>query len=110
MLTYLIIAAAFVCVTCLVGGVAMLMGPSREASVEERLDFFTATGPQGGKKAETKFLSSPLEETSNVLELYMYNNAFQYTDMGYASTVAMFLLVSLMALSLLQFRLFRSHD
>jgi tight adherence protein B len=71
MLTYLIIAAAFVCVTCLVGGVAMLMGPSREASVEERLDFFTATGPQGGKKAETKFLSSPLEETSNVLELYL---------------------------------------
>jgi multiple sugar transport system permease protein len=47
---------------------------------------------------------------TEVLPIYIYNNAFQYTDMGYASTVAMFLLVSLVMLSLLQFRLFRSRD
>src|SRR6476659_3810081 len=71
MITYLIIAAAFIGVTCLVGGVAMLFSPARASSVEERLEFFTAAGPQGGKKAQASVLSSPLEETSNALELYL---------------------------------------
>lgn len=71
MMTYLIIAAAFISVTCLVGGMAMLFGPSRASSVEDRLDFFTATGPQSGKKAEASVLASPLEETGNILETYL---------------------------------------
>lgn len=42
--------------------------------------------------------------SSNVLELYMYNNAFQYNRVGYGSTVAVTLGVVILAFSLLFLR------
>lgn len=47
---------------------------------------------------------------TDLLPLYLYNNAFSYSRMGYASALALVLLVVLIALSLLQFRLFRGGD
>ena len=39
--------------------------------------------------------------------LYLYNNAFQYYHMGYASSMAWFLFVIVILVTLLQFRLAR---
>jgi multiple sugar transport system permease protein len=49
-------------------------------------------------------------DATNVLPLYIFQNAFSYTSMGYASAIAMVLLAILIILSLIQFRLFRSED
>jgi len=49
-------------------------------------------------------------EATEVLPIYLFNNAFSYTSMGYASSIAMVLLVVLVLLSLVQFRLFRTTD
>jgi len=47
---------------------------------------------------------------TEVLPIYLFNNAFSYTAMGYASAIAMVLLIALVALSLIQFRIFRTGD
>jgi multiple sugar transport system permease protein len=49
-------------------------------------------------------------EATEVLPLYMFQNAFSYTAMGYASSMAMVLLVVLILLSLVQFRIFHADD
>lgn len=49
-------------------------------------------------------------EATEVLPLYIFQNAFSYTAMGYASSMAMVLLVVLILLSLVQFRIFRTED
>jgi multiple sugar transport system permease protein len=49
-------------------------------------------------------------QATEVLPVYIFQNAFSYTDMGYASAAAMFLLVTLVLLSLVQFRVFRTQE
>src|SRR5262245_17374276 len=74
MVTILIIGASFVGVACLVGGVAMLVSRSTDATaVEERLDVLTgAAGASGkGKQSETNLLSSPINDAPNVLEEFV---------------------------------------
>lgn len=70
MLTYLIIAAAFIGVTCLVGGVAtLLFRGSGDVAVENRLDVLTgAAQPSKAKANEPNLLQSPLTDVPNVLE------------------------------------------
>ena len=46
---------------------------------------------------------------TEVLPMYLYNNAFAYTRMGYASAIAVVLFVTMAALSRLQFSAFREH-
>ncbi|HEX5105816.1 MAG TPA: type II secretion system F family protein [Pirellulaceae bacterium] len=74
MLTILIIAASFIGVACLVGGVASLMFRGESATaMEERLDVLTgAAAPSAAKKqAETKLLASPLNDVPSVLEEFV---------------------------------------
>lgn len=52
-------------------------------------------------------LGGPAESTQ-VLPLYLYINAFQFTNMGYASALAVLLFVVLVSLSLFQFRILRT--
>ncbi len=71
MFTILVIAASFIGVACLVGGVATIM--SRDAgdkAMEDRLDLLTgAGGPIGkSKQDEPGLLSSPLNDVPNFLE------------------------------------------
>ncbi len=44
---------------------------------------------------------------TRVLPLYLYENAFQFLKMGYASAVAVFMFVVLIALTFIQIRIFR---
>ena len=44
---------------------------------------------------------------TRVLTLYVYQNAFLYLRMGWASTVALLLFVILVAMTLIQLRIFR---
>jgi multiple sugar transport system permease protein len=46
--------------------------------------------------------------STNAVVYYIYQNGFQYADMGYASAMSFILLVLLVAISGLQFRLLRS--
>jgi multiple sugar transport system permease protein len=46
----------------------------------------------------------------NVLPLYLYENAFVFTRMGYASTIAVVLFAILIVLSVVQFRVLRSRS
>src|SRR4029450_9959196 len=74
MLTFLIIGASFIGVTCLVGGVATLLFRSGgDAEVEERLDILTgASAP--GKKAkanEPNLLNTPLNDVPNAMEEFV---------------------------------------
>src|SRR5262245_16065841 len=69
--TILIIAASFVGVACLVGGVATLLTRGGDSSmVEERLDMLPGTGAAAnkGKQNEPTLLSSPLNDVPNVME------------------------------------------
>lgn len=47
---------------------------------------------------------------TEVLPLYLYNTAFSFLRMGYASSLAVVLLVALLLLSLAQFRMFRGGE
>ena len=47
---------------------------------------------------------------SRVIYLYIYENAFRFFDQGYASALAVVLLVFLMAITALQFRIFRANE
>jgi tight adherence protein B len=74
MFTILIIAASFIGVACLVGGVATIM--SRDAgdkAMENRLDLLTgAAGPIGkAKQDDSLLLSSPLNDVPNFLEEFV---------------------------------------
>ena len=72
MTTFIIIAAAFVGVACLVGGVATVMFRGEAAAhMENRLDVLTGAVAAPGaksKQAEASVLSSPLNDVPNVLE------------------------------------------
>ena len=71
MVTILIIAASFVGVACLVGGVATLVSRGAgSTAVEERLDILTGVaGPTNkGKSNEPNLLASPLNDVPNALE------------------------------------------
>ncbi len=46
---------------------------------------------------------------TRVLPLYLYENAFQFLKMGYASAVAVFMFVILIILTLIQLRVFRTE-
>jgi multiple sugar transport system permease protein len=48
------------------------------------------------------------EGAVNVLPLYLYENAFVFTRMGYASAIAVVLFAILVVLSVVQFRILRS--
>lgn len=47
---------------------------------------------------------------SRVIYLYIYENAFRFFDQGYASALAVVLLIFLMAITALQFRIFRANE
>jgi tight adherence protein B len=74
MLTFLIIGASFIGVTCLVGGVATLLFRSGgDAEVEERLDILTGASTPGNKaKAnEPNLLNTPLNDVPNFMEEFV---------------------------------------
>jgi tight adherence protein B len=74
MLTILILAASFIGVACLVGGVATLVLRSGGSSaVEERLDVLTGVaGPSNKAKAdEPSLLQSPLNDVPNFMEEFV---------------------------------------
>jgi tight adherence protein B len=72
MLTILIIAASFIGVACLVGGVASVMFRNEAASaVENRLEILTGTGTPAAKKAETSVLASPLNDMPSAVEEFV---------------------------------------
>ncbi|MGI8978053.1 MAG: type II secretion system F family protein [Pirellulaceae bacterium] len=69
MFTILVLAAAFVGVTCLVAGVASIfvLSPA-QSMVEDRLAILTGAVNPNSKKKDTSVLSSPLDEGSHFLE------------------------------------------
>jgi tight adherence protein B len=73
MITIIIIAASFIGVACLVGGVASVMFRSESASaVENRLDVLTgAAQPAAKKQAEANLLASPLNDVPSALEEFV---------------------------------------
>src|SRR5688572_32993311 len=74
MLTILVLAASFIGVACLVGGVATLVLRSGGSSaVEERLDVLTgASGPMNKAKTdEPSLLATPLNDVPNVMEEFV---------------------------------------
>ena len=73
MITIIIIAASFVGVACLVGGVASVMFRSESATaVENRLDVLTgAAAPAAKKQAEANLLASPLNDVPSALEEFV---------------------------------------
>lgn len=74
MFTILVLAASFVGVACLVGGVATLISKSNgDTAVEERLDLLTGVAmPAGkGKQNEPNLLQSPLNDVPNFMEDYV---------------------------------------
>src|SRR5687767_2180077 len=73
MITIIIIAASFIGVACLVGGVASVMFRSESATaVENRLDVLTgAAQPAAKKQAEANLLASPLNDVPSVLEEFV---------------------------------------
>ncbi len=75
MITLLIIGASFIGVACLVGGVAMLVMRSPQASnVEDRLAMLTGAGGSVRKKAEdTNVLASPLNDAPDMIEQFISN-------------------------------------
>lgn len=69
MVTILIIAASFIGVACLVGGVASVMMRSESSTaIENRLDILTGAAAPAKKAAEASLLASPLNDVPNVLE------------------------------------------
>ncbi len=68
--TIAIIAAAFIGVAALVGGVAMLFQGDQASAAEERLEILTGAkkAGRGGNDAEMLLLSSPLDETRGLLD------------------------------------------
>jgi tight adherence protein B len=74
MFTILVLAASFVGVACLVGGVATLLSKSNgDNAIEERLDLLTGVAvPAGkGKQNEPNLLQSPLNDVPNFMEDYV---------------------------------------
>src|SRR6478752_2066693 len=74
MFTILVLAASFVGVACLVGGVATLLSKNNgDTAIEERLDLLTGVGtPIGkGKQNESNLLQSPLNDAPNFMEDYV---------------------------------------
>lgn len=74
MITILIIAAAFIGVACLVGGVSSLvLRTDGGTMVENRLDILTGAvaAPSKDKKAEASLLQSPLNDVPNALEEFV---------------------------------------
>jgi len=65
MMTIIILAAAFVGVAALVGGVAVMLRAGGESTVEDRLEMLTgaksAAAMRGGKQDQASLLSSPLD-------------------------------------------------
>jgi multiple sugar transport system permease protein len=49
-------------------------------------------------------------DATNVIGLYIYQNAFSYMHMGYAAAISFVLFIIIMVLTLVQFRLTRSED
>jgi tight adherence protein B len=73
MVTILILAASFIGVACLVGGVATLVGRSSATAVEERLAVLTgsATSVNKNKSDEPALLQTPLNDVPNFLEEFV---------------------------------------
>ena len=72
MLTIIVIAASFIGVAALVGGVAVMFRGDANNAIEDRLDVLagvkTATLSRGANEADSSLLSSPLDETRGMLE------------------------------------------
>ncbi len=68
--TLAILAAAFIGVAALVGGVALLFQGDDSSTAEERLDVLTGSrrAGKGGDESELLLLSSPLDETRGLLD------------------------------------------
>jgi len=49
-------------------------------------------------------------DATNVIALYIYQNAFQYLNMGYASALSLVMFVIIMVLTLVQLRIVRSEE
>jgi tight adherence protein B len=71
MMTYLIIAAAFLGVAALVGGVAVMFRGPESTGMEDRLDLFAAAtihGKAEDDRTNQKLLSQPLDDRPGALE------------------------------------------
>jgi len=74
MFTILVIAASFIGVACLVGGVATLISKGNgDTAIEERLDLLTgvATPSAKGKQNESNLLQTPLNDVPNFMEEFV---------------------------------------
>ena len=49
-------------------------------------------------------------DTTNVIGLYIFQNAFQYLRMGYAASVSVLLFVVILILTIIQLRVVRSEE
>jgi multiple sugar transport system permease protein/sn-glycerol 3-phosphate transport system permease protein len=49
-------------------------------------------------------------DATNVISLYIYQNAFQYQYMGYASAMSIIMFIFIMILTLVQFWFVRTED
>ena len=95
MLTMVIIAAAFVGVATLVGGVFILFKGGRDAVVEERLTRLAGVAEQVSKKTEPSLLTSPLGESSHRLEgrllrISQFSNLCEQADLPLSQTLFLF--------------------
>jgi tight adherence protein B len=91
MVTLLIIGASFVGVACLVGGVALLVSRSPQAStVEDRLAMLTGSGAARAKAEDTNVLASPLNDAPDMIEQFFstffnLRTLLQQSDCGWTS-------------------------
>lgn len=99
MTTLVIAIAAFVGVSALVGGVALMLRGNSESEIEDRLDSLTGLGSSGlGKDALGKsVLARPLDNQANPIELLIsrfgnINRLFDQADV--TLTVPKFLVIS----------------
>ena len=81
MVQLLVFGSVFVCVACLIGGVAIFLR-SRDDSVENRLTDFVQNKAREKQKSTTELLLSPLDDAPSQIEAFVskYFNLRKYLD------------------------------
>jgi len=99
MLTMVIIAAAFVGVATLVGGVFLLFKGGRDSVLDERLKRLAGVAEQVSKKTEPSLLASPLGESSHplkgrLLRISQLSNLCEQADLPLSQTAFLFISIA----------------
>ena len=71
MIQILVIGAAFVCVACLVGGIALTIRGDAESKTEDRLKSLTTNRGVGETRSDTNILATPLDDVRGGLEEFV---------------------------------------